>query len=124
MTKLNNGKWNHQVASVEEVKEAVDQIKALISKYHWEDKRVYISSHSSNIMKLVESDGWNNFKSYTFSSKQLIIGEINIVIDYINIWESKELEEKVTVKMRNGEIKELAKSIADELIEIGLAENI
>lgn len=126
MTILKNGKWNHQIATVEEVSAAIEEIRAMIAKYHWEDKTVHPYSYTMNIMELVESDGWKNFKQYTFSSKQLIISEINGLIGILNQWEELELEEKVTVKLivgkNTGTIKKVAKSIADEYVEIGLAE--
>ena len=124
MNKLNNGKWNHQMATSAEVKKAVKEIKAMISKYHWEDKSVHPYSYSMNIMKLVESDGWKNYDQYTFSSKQQIISEINGLIHTLNIWEGLELEEKITLKLNNGTIKEVAKSIADDYISLGLAKTV
>jgi len=126
MTSLKNGKWNHQIATTEEVNEAVKEIKAMITKYHWEDKAVHPYSYTMNIMELVESDGWKNFKQYTFSSKQLIISEINGLINILNRWEELELEEKITIKFivgKNvGAVKKVAKSIANEYAELNLAE--
>ena len=126
MTPLKNGKWNHQIATAEEVNKAVEEIKAIITKYHWEDNTVHPYSYTMNIMELVESDGWKNFKQYNFSSKQLIISEINGLIGILNQWEELELEEKITVKLITGKnigtIKKVAKSIANDYVELGLAE--
>lgn len=124
MEKLRNGKWSHQKASAEEVAQVVEEIKAMIAKYGWEERTVRPYSYSMTLKELVESDGWNNFKHYNASSRQLIISEINGVIEMLNIWEAQESEEKVTVRLINGNEITYPKSVADELIEIGMAEAV
>ena len=122
MNKLRNGKWNHQIATAEEVKETVNEIKALVVKYHWEDKKMFDPyGHRTTVGKFL-SNGFEDFEQYTFSSKQILISELNGFIEHcINPWEKLENEPKVTVKLANGNVKSVPKNIVDEYIELGIA---
>lgn len=122
MNKLRNGKWNHQMATAEEVKETVNEIKTLVVKYHWEDKKMFDPyGHCTTVGKFL-SNGFEDFEQYTFSSKQILISELNGFIEHcINSWEKLENEPKVTVKLTNGNVKSVPKSTVDDYIELGIA---
>lgn len=117
MTTLRNGKWNHQIATNEEVNQVIQEIENMINKYNWKERTLSPYSHRTNIMELVK--GWKLFSKCTFSSKQIIISEINGAIEILNAWEKYELEEKVKVILPNGKEKEIGISLLEDYLELG-----
>jgi len=121
MNKLSNGKWSHQTATVGEVSEVISQIREMVSEYGWGDRTIRPYAYTMTVNDLIYSDGWNNFKQYTSSSKHLIISEINGLIDMLVHWEAIEKEEKITIRLTNGKVITCSKSVADEFVEMECA---
>ena len=125
MNTLKNGRFKEYMATTEEVIKTVKEIKALVTKYHWEDKKFFGPyGEKTTVGEFINNDGFKNFNQYSFSSKGILISELNGFIEYcINPWEKLENEPKIAVKnLRTGIVKEYPKSIAEEIVadELGI----
>lgn len=122
MEKLKNGRY--QIASAEEVIKAVEEIEGYIEKYGWQDKVVKPYSTWIKLPEFIKP--FKDYERYTYSSKEVMLSELNGLIEYyINPWLKREAEPKITVKLiTNGKIKTVPKSIAESYFEMELAEPV
>lgn len=86
MEKLRNGKWREDMATTKEFNDTVSEIRAIVTKYNWQDEVVRLYSTVDRLGDLINSDGWRNFHMYTTSSKRILISEVNGLIDILNYW--------------------------------------
>lgn len=121
MKTLRNGKWNTDIATAAEVAEAVAELEAVIEKYGWQNRTIRIYSFSDKLMSLIER--WKEFSSYTFSSKQILISEINRTVEILTGWVKTAEEPKVKV-LSGGRVMVLPQSVAEIAINCGAAELI
>lgn len=122
--KVRAGKWNHQMATAEEMAQKVEEIRGLATKYGWLD--YHIAPYGYGV-KVEEFLGWfDDYDRCTASSKHLHLSEINGFIDILNHWLKVEEEEKVTIRFltgnKAGQTKDIPASLAEDYIEIGFAE--
>lgn len=126
MEKLRNGKWKTDIATKEEFNNAVAEIRAIVAKYNWQDKIIHPYAFATKIGDFINGDGWTNFHQYTFSSKQILIDEVNGLIDILNHWVELEEEEKIAVRIiggnKDGQIEKLPKSFVAQFLECGMME--
>lgn len=122
MEKLKNGRY--QIASAEEVIKAVEEIEGYIEKYGWQDKVVKPYNAWIKLPEFIKP--FKDYERYTYSSKEVMLSELNGLIEYyINPWLKREAEPKITVKLiTNGKIKTVPKSIAESYFEMELAEPV
>ena len=118
MEKIRNGKWESDIATAEEFESAVSEIKQLVSEYGFEERAVFPYSFKMTVEELV--DGWTDFARCSFSSKQIMIQEMNGFIDVLNKWVEQENEPQVTVRLTNGKVKDIPESYVDDYMECGL----
>lgn len=120
MDKLRNGRFRHQMATADEVKKTVEEIKMILAKYGWGDKKVMPYGYGIKLDELVKN--WEDFERCTIDSQQIIIDEINGTIEHaLNHWLELEAEPQITVKLINGKTATVAESIARQYKEMGLA---
>lgn len=122
--KVRAGKWNHQMATAEEMAAKVEEIREIVTKYGWLDTKIAPYGFGVRIEEFL---GW--FKDYdrcTASSKHLHISEINGFIEILNHWLEREAEPKVTIRFltgkKAGQTKEIPASDVEAYVEIGFAE--
>lgn len=108
MQKLSKG------ATAEEFKAVVDEINACIVKYGWAGKKIYPYGRAEDLVEFMKH--FEHYKEYTRSSKSLMVSELNGLVKIVEVWIKRENEPKVAVKLRNGKVKEVAKSVAEELV--------
>lgn len=122
MEKLRNGKWKTDIATKEEFYKVVNQVKEVVEKYNWGEKVIHPYSWGIKINDFV--NGWKDYERCTFSSKRILILEVNGLIDILEHWVKIEEEEKITVKLiggnKDGEIKQFPKSFVEDFIDCGL----
>lgn len=119
MEKLRNGRFKYQMATADEVKKTVNEIKMILAKYGWGEKTVMPYGYGIKLDNLVEN--WKDFERCTIDSQQIIISEINGTIDHVlNKWLKLEEEPKITVQLINGKTAKVAESIARQYEEMGL----
>lgn len=121
MKTLRNGKWNTDVATAAEVAETLAELEAVIEKYGWQNRTLHIYSFSEKLVDLVER--WKDFSQCTFSSKQILISEINGAVEILTEWVKTAEEPKVKV-LSNGRVMVLPQSVAEFAISCGAAELI
>lgn len=124
MDKLRNDKWHKATAA--EVIKATEEIERYIEKYGWQERTVAPYGWSIKVTELIKP--YKDYDLCSYSSKALILSELNGLIHIINGWLEYEAEPKVTIRRlsgRNaGKVVEVAKTLAEDLIEIGLAEAV
>lgn len=121
---LRAGKWNHQMATAEEVKAKVEEIREQVEKYGWGDRMIHPYGFGVRIDEFL---GWfEDYDRCTASSKHLHLSEINGFLPIINTWIEEAEAPKVKVRLltgnKAGEVKEISSLIAEDYIECGLAE--
>lgn len=121
MTKLRNGRWNHQIATVEEIKAVVKELREMVKKYHWETKKVAPYSFWITVDEFINNSNYDDVEKFNYTSRSLMIDELNGFIDIADIWEKQEKEPKVTIKTVTGKVMEVPKSTADEFIAVEFA---
>lgn len=123
---LRAGKWNHQMATVEEVAAKVEEIRALIDKYGWLNRNVHPYGYPINIQTFMVN--FRHYREYTPSSKHIMLAEINGLIKIINEWIKQEEAPKVTIRFltgkHKGETKEIPEEWVEDYIDCGLAERV
>ena len=122
--KVRAGKWNHQMATAEEMAQKVEEIRGLVTKYGWLKTNIHPYGFGVEIEEFL---GWfDDYNRCTASSKHLHLSEINGFIDILNHWLEVEEEEKVTIRFltgnKAGQTKDIPASLAEDYIEIGFAE--
>lgn len=117
MDKLKNGRWSHQRATSEDVYKTLDEMKAAVNTYGWENETLSPYGYGIKISELIKS--WEGFKQCTPSSKSIIIAEMNGAIDILNHWLALKAEPQVTVILLGGNQVTVAESTARELEAIG-----
>ena len=117
LKELKNGKWAHQIATVEEVNEFVNEAKDMVKKYGWEERTVAPWGYAENVMKTI--DYIADFKSCTFSSKQMLITLANGLAKVMNTWEERELYGISIKSVKTGKISKVEKDMVDFYLENG-----
>ena len=108
------------MATPDEVAKAVEEIRGYIAQYVWSNRRITPYGYGIELSKFMEH--FDDFEEYTRDSQVLMLDELNGLIEIcINKWLEKELEPKVSVRMANGKVRELAQSTANDFVEMGLA---
>lgn len=124
--KLRAGKWNHQMATAEEVAQKVEEMRAMVEKYGFGD---YPCNPYSFNVKTSEFLGW--FEDYgrcTAGSRHQMLAEINGFIPILNHWIEQKEEPQVKIRLlrgnKAGTIKEVGKSLAEDYVDGDLAEYV
>lgn len=124
--KLRAGKWNHQMATTEEVAEKVAEITAIVEKYGFGDTEIHPYSFGIKINDFLR--GFKDYGRCTTGSKHQMLAEINGFIPILNHWIEEEEEPKITIRLirgkHTGEIREVAKSTAEDYIDLEMAEYV
>lgn len=123
---LRTGKWASDLATAEEVKAKVQEIREIVTKYGWLDTEIHPYRFGIRV-----EDFLGRFKDYsrcTHSSKQIFLAEINGFIDILNHWIEREQEEKVMIRFltgnKAGQTKAIPASDVEMYVECGLAERV
>lgn len=124
VTTLRTGKWASNLATPEEMAAKVQEIRALVAKYGWENTNIHPYNYPINIVKFL--DGFADYRRCTHMSKQVMLQEINGLIEILNHWIAREEEPKVTIRFltgkKAGQTKDIPASDAEAYVEIGFAE--
>lgn len=120
--KMKNGKWENAIVTPEAFDRKVDEISEVIDRFGFNDRKVCMYSTWETVDKLLE--GWKDYEQCTFSSKKVLISEVNGFIKIMNAWIEYEQEPKVNVRFENGNIKAVAESTAKDYVKCGLADFI
>lgn len=123
---LRTGKWASNLATAEEMKAKVQELKAIVNKYEWEKTTIAPYGYGVRIEEFLT--WFEDYGRCTHSSKQLHLSEINGFIRIINKWIEREEEPKVMIRFltgkKAGQTKEIPASDAEDYIAIGLAEKV
>ena len=117
MEKVRNGKWKDDIATAEEFESAVTEIENVISRYGWGDRLIHPYGFAIKISKFIKN--WKDYESFSFSSKKIMISEINGLIDILNKWEEQENEPKIKVTFQNGNVVSVPESFLEDYIDLG-----
>lgn len=117
MEKVRIGKWKDDIATAEEFESAVDEIKAKIEQYGWADRIVYPYGHAERVGDMVNT--WEGYANFTFSSKQIMLRELNWLIDILNKWEEQANEPKVKIMFQNGNVVSVPESFVEDYMLLG-----
>lgn len=118
--KIRNGKWREDIATAEEFESAVNEIKSVVSKYGWGDRLVHPYGYAVKINALIKQ--WADYEKFSFSSKKIMISEMNGLIDILNKWEEQADEPKVKVIFQNGNVVSVPASYVEDYVACGIAE--
>lgn len=123
---LRTGKWASDLATPEEMAAKVQEIRALVAKYGWENTNVHPYNYPINIVEFL--DGFADYRRCTHMSKQVMLQEINGLIKILNHWIAREEEPKVMIRFltgrKAGQTKAIPASDVQDYIDIGLAERV
>lgn len=124
--KLRAGKWNHQMATAEEVAEKVTEMTAIVEKYGFGDREIHPYFFAIKVEDFLK--GCKDYHRCTAGSRHQMLAEINGFITILNEWTKIEEEPKVKIRLikgnRAGQIREIAKSIAEDYVDGDLAEYV
>lgn len=117
MEKVRNGKWRDDIATAEEFESAVSEIQNLVSKYGWGDRLIHPYGFAIKIRSFIKN--WEGYEKFTFSSKKIMISEMNGLINILNKWEEQANEPKVKVMLKNGDVVSIPQGFVDDYEELG-----
>lgn len=124
--KLRAGKWNHQMATAEEVAEKVTEMTAIVEKYGFGDREIHPYSFAIKVEDFLK--GCKDYHRCTAGSRHQMLAEINGFIPILNHWIEQEEEPKVKIRLLHGNkagtIKEVGKSLAEDYVDGDLAEYV
>lgn len=113
-------------SSVAEVNGVVAEIRQICERYNFWNREIHPYSWRMTVRELVESEGWNNYKAYTLSSKAIIRQEINGFVDILEHWVAYENEPMVKIHYIAGSkadmTEEVHKSLAEIFVQTQMAE--
>lgn len=121
---LRAGKWNHQMATAEEVKAKVEEIREQVERFGWGKWNIAPYGWTVSIEEFLT--WFDDYDRCTASSKHLHLSEINGFLPIINHW--IEIEEAPKVKVRflrggkAGEVKEISSLIVEDYLDCGFVE--
>ena len=103
----------------EEFKTKAKEVIDTCNKYGFMDKTIMPYSFKMTVGELVRN--WKDYDHCTWSSKELMQDELIGFLPILENWVNLENEPKVTVRLKNGVVKTVAKSVAEDLVDFGIA---
>ena len=101
----------------EEFKAKAAETIETCKKYGFMNEKIMPYSFVMTVGELVKN--WKDYDRCTRSSKQIMEAELKGLLPLVEHWVKLANEPKVKIQYPNGKIKEVAKSVADDLIELG-----
>lgn len=101
----------------EEFKAKAAETIETCEKYGFMENTIMPYSFKMTVGELVGH--WKDYDRCTRSSKHLMEAELKGFVPILEHWVKLENEPKVKVQCPNGKIKEVPRSVADDLIELG-----
>ena len=101
----------------EEFKAKAAETIETCEKYGFMENEIMPYSFAMTVRELVKH--WKDYDRCTRSSKHIMEAELTGFLPILEHWVKLENEPKVKVQCPNGKIKEVPKSVADDLIELG-----
>lgn len=106
-----------------DINKKIKEIGETIEKYNFWNKSIFPYNFKMTVKQLY--DNWLDYDNCTPCSKGVIESEITGFLPILNKWVEIEKEPKIRIKItegkNKGEIKEIAESIAEELINCNFA---
>lgn len=107
----------NKVVNSKTAHEFVEEARAMVKKYKWEEKTVHPWENVS--VKVTEIiDQVADYDNGSYDSKLYLQDYANGLVNILNKWEEFENEPKVKI-MYNGEIFTVTESIAEDLVKEG-----
>ena len=103
--------------TTEEFKALAAETIETCNKYGFMENTIMPYSFKMTVRELVKN--WKDYDRCTRSSQQIMVDELKGFLPILQHWVKLADEPKVKVKMPNGKIKEVPKSVADDLIDLG-----
>ena len=107
----------NKVVNSKTAHEFVEEARAMVKKYGWEEKTVCPWENIS--VKVTEIiDQVADYDNYSCDSKFYLQDYANGLVNILNKWEEFENEPKVKI-MYNGKTLTVTKSIAEDIVKVG-----
>ena len=101
----------------EEFKAKAAEVIETCNKYGFMERTVMPYSFVMTVGELVKN--WKDYDRCTRSSKSIMESELKGFLPILEHWVKLANEPKVKIQYPNGKIKEVPRSVADDLIELG-----
>ena len=103
----------------EEFKAKAKEVIDTCNKYGFMDKIIMPYSFKMTVEELTRN--WKDYDYCTYSSKEIMQDELKGFLPLLEYWVNLENEPKVTVRLKNDTVKTLPKSVAEDMVDFGIA---
>lgn len=105
--------------TAEEFKAKATEVINTCNKYGFMNETIMPYSFKMTVEELVKN--WKDYDHCSYSSREIMQDELIGFLPILDHWVKLANEPKVKIKLLNGKIKDVAKSTAEDLIDLGAA---
>ena len=103
----------------DEFKTKAKEVIETCNKYGFVKNKIMPYSFVMTVEELIKN--WKDYDQCTYSSKEIMQDELLGFLPLLEHWVALENEPKVRIKLTNGVIKDVPKSVAEDFIEMNIA---